>query len=124
MSECGHAAARQRRCARQRRVPGGRGVATERAWAAADVGRVCGLSEDDIGGWARVDGGRVRAAAGVRRAGGGRDAAGGRRPEHSGRLERRPGRGGQAEAGARRRRARGSWQRGSESSEKDRGRGA
>jgi hypothetical protein len=53
-------------------------VATERAWAAADVGRVCGLSEDGIGGWARVDGGRVRAAAGVRWAGGGRARRAGR----------------------------------------------
>jgi hypothetical protein len=81
------------------------------ARAMADVGWVCGPGKDDVGGQAREDGGQVRAAAvaeaGARRVGGGQGVAGGR-----------------AEAGARRQRACGSWWCGSESSERERVRGA
>jgi hypothetical protein len=77
-------------------------VATERARATADVGRVCGPSEDGVGGWARVDGGRVRAAAGARRVVGGRGTVGGRRPGRGGRAKAGAQRAARAEAGARR----------------------
>jgi hypothetical protein len=85
------------------------GQRTERAHGpgagggAAGVGWVCGSGEDSVGGRAREDDGRVRAAVGARQAGG-----------------RRLGRGGR---GGSRAMAGGSWRRRSKSSEREGGRG-